>query len=255
MRALCGAGAAAGRGCRLGHNAAPSSADASAVPNALLDTIETTTGAKPVFSVIWLHGLGADGHDFAPIVPELVRKEWPALRFVFPHAPVMPITINNGHAMRAWYDIVSLDFSKVREDAAGVRRSIADVDALVARERDRGVPPNRIILAGFSQGGAITLAAGLRREQPFLGLAALSTYLPLAADTHAEATTKGLATPVFMAHGTQDPVVPFAAGQKSADALKALGMDVALRRYPMPHSVCAEEIRDLGDWMTARFAG
>lgn len=221
----------------------------------MLETIETTTGAKPIFSVIWLHGLGADGHDFAPIVPELVRREWPALRFVFPHAPVMPITINNGHAMRAWYDIVSLDFSKVREDAAGVRRSIGEVEALVGRERDRGVPAQRIILAGFSQGGAVALAAALRREQPFLGVAALSTYLPLAADTAAEATTKGLATPLFMAHGTQDPVVPLAAGQKSAEALKALGMDATLRRYPMPHSVCAEEIRDLGDWMGARFVG
>lgn len=221
----------------------------------MLETVETTTGTKPVFSVIWLHGLGADGHDFAPIVPELVRRDWPALRFVFPHAPVMPISINNGHAMRAWYDIVSLDFSKVREDAAGVRRSIAEVEALVARERDRGVPANRVILAGFSQGGAVTLAAGLRREQPLLGLAALSSYLPLAAETPAEATPQGLATPLFMAHGTQDPVVPLAAGQKSADALKSLGMDVAMRRYPMPHSVCAEEIRDLGDWMTQRFAG
>ena len=221
----------------------------------MLETVETTTGAKPVFSVIWLHGLGADGHDFAPIVPELVRREWPALRFVFPHAPVMPITLNNGYAMRAWYDIVSLDFSKVREDAAGVRRSIAEVDALVARERDRGVPANRVVLAGFSQGGAVTLAAGLRREQPLLGLVALSAYLPLAAETPLEATPGGLATPVFMAHGTQDPVVPWAAGQKSADALKAWGMDVALRRYPMPHSVCAEEIRDLGDWLTVRFAG
>jgi len=220
----------------------------------MLDAIETTTGAKPVFSVIWLHGLGADGHDFAPIVPELVRKEWPALRFVFPHAPVMPITINNGYAMRAWYDIVSLDFSKPREDAGGVRRAIAEVDALVARERDRGVPAHRILLAGFSQGGAITLAAGLRREQPFLGLVALSTYLPLAAETPAEVLSRILGRRGFMAHGTQDPVVPLAAGQRSADALRALGMEANLRRYPMPHSVCAEEIRDLGDWMTQRFA-
>lgn len=198
--------------------------------------------------------MGADGHDFAPIVPELVRKEWPALRFVFPHAPVMPITINNGHAMRAWYDIVSLDFSKVREDAAGVRRSIVEIEALVARERDRGVPPGRILLAGFSQGGAITLAAGVRREQPFLGLIALSTYLPLMAETAAEATPKGLATPVFMAHGSQDPVVPEAAGKRSAEHLRSLGMNIDWKRYPMPHSVCAQEINDLGDWMTARFA-
>ncbi|GIX38094.1 MAG: carboxylesterase [Silanimonas sp.] len=220
----------------------------------MLETIETTTGAKPVFSVIWLHGLGADGHDFAPIVPELVRPHWPALRFVFPHAPVMPITLNNGYPMRAWYDIVSLDFGKGREDAAGVRRSIAEVEALIARERDRGLPPGRVLLAGFSQGGAITLATGLRREQALLGLVALSTYLPLATETPAEATPQGLATPLFMAHGTQDPVVPLAAGQKSVEALKALGMEATLRRYPMPHSVCAEEIRDLGDWMEARFA-
>ena len=225
------------------------------MPSALLETIETTTGPKPVFSVIWLHGLGADGHDFAPIVPELVRKEWPALRFVFPHAPVMPVTINSGYAMRAWYDIVSLDFSQPREDAGGVRRAISEVDALIHRERDRGVPPNRVILAGFSQGGAVTLAAGLRRDSPLLGLVALSTYLPLAAETAAEATPKGLATPVFMAHGTQDAVVPLAAGQKSVELMKALGVDVALRRYPMPHSVSPEEIRDLGDWMGQRFAG
>lgn len=224
------------------------------MPAAMLETVETNTGAKPVFSVIWLHGLGADGHDFAPIVPELVRRDWPALRFIFPHAPVMPISINNGQAMRAWYDIVSLDFSKVREDAAGVRRAIAEVDALMARERDRGVPANRVILAGFSQGGAIALAAGLRREQACLGLVALSTYLPLAAETAAEATSRGLATPLFMAHGSQDPVVPLTAGQKSAEQLRGLGMDVAIRPYPMPHSVCAEEIRDLGDWMSARFA-
>jgi phospholipase/carboxylesterase len=221
----------------------------------ILETVETSTGPKPVFSVVWLHGLGADGHDFAPIVPELLRRDWPALRFVFPHAPVLPITINGGHAMRAWYDIVSLDFGKVREDAAGVRRAIAEVEALIAREHERGVPANRVILAGFSQGGAIALAAGLRREQPLLGLVALSTYLPLAAETLAEATPQGLATPLFMAHGTQDPVVPLVAGQKSAEALKALGMDASVRRYPMPHSVCAEEIRDLSDWMTARFAG
>jgi phospholipase/carboxylesterase len=167
----------------------------------------------------------------------------------------MPITINNGYAMRAWYDIVSLDFSQPREDAAGVRRAINEVDALVNRERDRGVPPSRVILAGFSQGGAVALAAGLRREAPLLGLVALSTYLPLAAQTAGEATPKGLATPVFMAHGTQDSVVPLGAGQKSAELMKGLGVDVALRRYPMPHSVSPEEIRDLGDWMAQRFAG
>jgi len=220
----------------------------------MLETIETTTGPNPKFSVIWLHGLGADGHDFASIVPELVRREWPALRFVFPHAPVMPITINNGHAMRAWYDIVSFDFSKVREDGPGVRRSIVDIEALVARERDRGVPAGRIFLAGFSQGGALALAAGVRREQPFLGVIALSAYLPLTAETAAEATPKGLTTPVFMAHGSQDPVVPEPVGKRSAEHLRSLGMSVDWKRYPMPHSVCAQEISDLGDWMSERFA-
>jgi phospholipase/carboxylesterase len=221
----------------------------------MLETLETETGRQPAATVIWLHGLGADGNDFVPIVPELVRADWPALRFVFPHAPVMPITINNGYAMRAWYDLVSLDFSQPREDARGVRRAIVEVDALIARERERGVPPERVILAGFSQGGAITLAAGLRREAPLLGMVALSTYLPLVADTAAEATPQGRATPLFMAHGMQDPVVPHAAGQQSAELLRRLGVDVTWRRYPMPHSVCAEEIRDLGDWMTQRLAG
>lgn len=221
----------------------------------MLECIETQTGPRPVFSVLWLHGLGADGHDFMPIVPELVRPGWPALRFVFPHAPMRPITINNGYVMRGWYDITSFDFSKPREDAAGVRESIAAVEALAARERDRGVPASRVFLAGFSQGGAITLAAGVRREAPFAGLIALSTYLPLAAETAAEAKPAGLATPLFMGHGSQDPVVPYAAGERSAETLRGLGMDLEWKRYPMPHSVCAEEIRDIADWMEQRFAG
>jgi phospholipase/carboxylesterase len=220
----------------------------------MLETIETETGREPAASVIWLHGLGADGNDFVPIVPELVRPEWPPLRFVFPHAPVMPITINNGYAMRAWYDLLSLDFRQPREDARGVHRAIAEVEALIRREAERGVPAFRVILAGFSQGGAIALAAGLRREAKLLGIVALSTYLPLAAETVAQATIEGRSTPVFMAHGTYDPVVPFAAGQYSAEQLKRLGVAVTWRSYPIPHSVCAEEIRDLGDWMTERLA-
>lgn len=220
----------------------------------MLETIETTTGPRPVFSVLWLHGLGADGHDFAPIVPELVRRDWPALRFVFPHAPITPITLNQGLAMRAWYDIVSLDFDRVREDAAGLRRAIAAIDALIERERGRGVPPGRVLLAGFSQGGAVALAAGLRRREPLCGLIALSTYLPLSMETAAEATPQGLATPLFMAHGSDDAVVPLAAARRSVEQLAALGMAATLRRYPMPHTVCAEEITDLADWMEARFA-
>lgn len=218
----------------------------------LLETVEKETGPAPAWTLLWLHGLGADGHDFEPIVPELVRPGWPALRFVFPHAPVRPVTINNGVRMRAWYDIRDLSIEQ-RADEAGVRESIAQVEALVAREGERGVPPARIVLAGFSQGGAITLAAGLRREAGLAGLVALSTYLPLVNHTAAEATAAGKATPVFMAHGRQDPVVPLGLGQRSRDALRHLGASVDWREYPMPHSLCAEEVRDLGDWLQARF--
>lgn len=219
----------------------------------LLEAVEHETGSAPAWSVLWLHGLGADGHDFAPIVPELVRPGWPSLRFVFPHAPVRAVTINNGHRMRAWYDIRDLDFDQ-RADEAGVRQSIAQVEALIARENDRGVPSARIVLAGFSQGGAIGLATGLRREAGLAGLVALSTYLPLAASTRSESTAAGRRTPVFMAHGRADPVIPMAIGQASGQSLRALGVTVEWHDYAMPHSVCAEEVRDLGDWLTARFA-
>ncbi len=218
----------------------------------LLETVERETGPAPQWTILWLHGLGADGNDFAPIVPELLRPGWPALRFVFPHAPVRAVTINNGARMRAWYDIRNFEIDQ-RADEQGVRESIAQVDALIARENERGVPSARILLAGFSQGGAIALAAGVRREAALSGLIALSTYLPMASTTAAEATRAGLATPVFMAHGAQDPVVPESLGLRSRDALQALGMAIDWRSYPMPHSVCAEEIRDLGDWLQQRF--
>jgi phospholipase/carboxylesterase len=218
----------------------------------LLETIERETGPVPHWTILWLHGLGADGHDFAPIVPELLRPGWPALRFVFPHAPVRAVTINGGARMRAWYDIRNLEIDQ-RADEQGVRESIAQVEALIARENERGVPSARILLAGFSQGGAIALAAGVRREAALGGLVALSTYLPMASTTAAEATRAGLSTPVFMAHGAQDPVVPASLGLRSRDALQALGMAIEWRSYPMPHSVCAEEIRDLGDWLQQRF--
>ena len=220
----------------------------------MLPCVEHETRPRPAWSIVWLHGLGADGHAFAPIVPELVRPDWPGIRFVFPHAPVRPVTINGGVPMRAWYDIVSPQLEQ-RADEAGVRESIREVEALLMRERDRGVPASRTILAGFSQGGAIALATGLRREAGLAGIVALSTYLPMAAVTAEESTAAGRATPVFMAHGAQDPIVPVAAGQRSRDALQALGARVAWHRYPMPHSVCAEEIADLGDWLQARFAG
>ena len=218
----------------------------------MLETVEQSTRPRVAWSVLWLHGLGADGHDFAPIVPELLRPDWPGIRFVFPHAPVRPVTINGGVPMRAWYDIRNLSADD-RADEAGVRESMAEVDALIARERDRGVPPERLLLVGFSQGGAMALAGGLRRAAPVAGIAALSAYLPLNSSTAAEMTPGGKATPVFMAHGTQDPVVAPAWGSRSRDALQALGVQVEWRTYPMPHSVHPQEVRDLGDWMQARF--
>ncbi|MET0290603.1 MAG: dienelactone hydrolase family protein [Pseudoxanthomonas sp.] len=218
----------------------------------LLETVEQETGPRPEWTVLWLHGLGADGHDFAPIVPELVRPHWPALRFVFPHAPVRPITINNGVRMRGWYDIAGADFAN-RADAAGVAESIEQVEALIARETERGVPPNRVLLAGFSQGGAITLAVGARREVPLAGLIALSTYLPDPAALSSYGTAEAKAQPVFASHGSYDPVVPFAVGQASAQALQQAGYAVEWHTYPMGHQVCAEEIADLTRWMDARF--
>ena len=220
----------------------------------LLDCVEHQTGADPRWSVLWLHGLGADGNDFAPIVPELVRRDWPALRFVFPHAPARPVTINGGMRMRAWYDIRDANLEN-RADLAGVAESVAQVDALIAREGERGIPPERVLLAGFSQGGAVTLAAGIARTRPLAGLIALSTYLPMGAEAARTRLVPGAnVQPVFMAHGVFDPVVPPAAGEAGAKALGAMGFDVTWRRYPMQHAVHPEEIADLGNWMTARLA-
>lgn len=219
----------------------------------LLDCIEKQTGTVPAWTVLWLHGLGADGNDFAPLVPQLVRPDWPALRFVFPHAPVRAVTVNAGMRMRAWYDISGFDLAR-REDEAGVRQSIAQVEALIAREGERGIPPARIVLAGFSQGGAIALATGVRRAQPLAGLVALSTYLPLAPVSIAESTVAARTTPVFMAHGSFDPVVPETLGRSSRDALLALGVDVEWHSYPMAHQVCPPEVQALTAWLGARFA-
>lgn len=219
----------------------------------MLETVEQETGAAPEWSVIWLHGLGADGHDFAPIVPELVRPHWPAIRFVFPHAPKRPVSINNGMPMRAWYDIVSLDF-RSRADATGVAESVVQVEELIAREQARGIPLGRILLAGFSQGGAITLSAGLRRRQPLAGLIALSTYLPEVDAAAAQLAEGATAQPVFMAHGSGDPVIPVQIAEHSMQVLGQLGFGVEWHRYPMAHQVCAEEIQALGDWLQARFA-
>lgn len=220
----------------------------------LLDTVEHETGTDPRWCVLWLHGLGADGNDFAPIVPELVRRDWPALRFVFPHAPVRAVTINGGARMRAWYDIRDFDLAN-RADLEGVDESVAQVDALIAREAERGIPPQRLLLAGFSQGGAITLAAGLARAQPLAGLIALSTYLPMPLPlAQQRLQPQAAAQPLFMAHGSNDPVVPVAAGEAGMQALRGFGFDPQWQRYPMQHQVCAEEIADLADWMSARLA-
>src|SRR5690606_32931400 len=181
----------------------------------LLDCIERETGPAPAWSIVWLHGLGADGNDFAPIVPELVRRDWPALRFVFPHAPVRPVTINHRVPMRAWYDIVDIDLAN-RADETGVAESMQQVDALIAREGERGVPRSRVLLAGFSQGGAVALAAGLRSKEPLAGIVALSTYVPSANKARDALVAGAEKQPVFVGHGSQDPVVPFQAGQQSA---------------------------------------
>lgn len=217
-----------------------------------LETVVNETGADPQWSVIWLHGLGADGHDFAPIVPELVRESWPAIRFVFPHAPVQPITINNGLPMRAWYDIVGMDF-RSRADSAGVAASVQLLDGLIDAEVARGIRVERILLAGFSQGGAIVLSAALRRRWPVAGLIALSTYLPDAETAAAAAAKEGPLPPVFMAHGQKDPVIPQDVAVHSAKALKELGFPLEWHSYFMAHQVCAEEIQALGEWLDARF--
>ena len=216
-----------------------------------LPTVEHETAAHPTHSVIWLHGLGADGNDFAPLVPELVASGWPALRFVFPHAPVRPVTINNGMSMRAWYDIAGFD-PHARQDVAGIRASIGEVETLIAREHARGVPSERIVLAGFSQGGAIALAAGLCHAEKLAGIIALSTYLPMSATLVAERGTANAATPIFWGHGTVDPVVVLQRGVDSRDRLQSLGYPLDWHTYPMAHAVCAEEIADLRAWLGQR---
>ena len=214
----------------------------------LLDCVELQTSPAPTGSVIWLHGLGADGYDFVPVVRELETLGAPRLRYVFPHAPQMAVTINGGHVMPAWYDILGTDLVR-REDASGIRASQRAVEALIAREVERGTPRTRIVLAGFSQGGAIALHAGLRQAEPLAGLIALSTYLPLGEVFAAERHAASGRVPIFMAHGTADPVVPIARGHASRDALKQLGADLTWHEYPMQHSVCGDEVRDIAAFL------
>lgn len=198
--------------------------------------------APSTTSIIWLHGLGADGYDFAPVVEEM--QPLPHIRFVLPHAPRMPVTLNGGYVMPAWYDIFGRDLTD-RQDVAGIRASQAMIEELIAQERERGLAPERIALAGFSQGGAIALHTGLRQQELLAGIIALSTYLPLAEKFATEASQAGRQTPVFMAHGAWDDVIPLAAGQASRDMLEAGGYLVDWHEYPMPHAVCAEEIADI----------
>jgi len=212
----------------------------------VLDAIEIETAKNPSASIIWLHGLGADGNDFATIVPELdLPKE--AIRFVFPHAPVQPVTINGGMRMRAWYDIA--DGANRREDERGVRASQALVETLIGREKKRGTKAARIVLAGFSQGGAIALQTGLRHPERIAGIMALSTYVPVGEKLPAEASAANRDVPIFMAHGSHDPIVPLARAEHSRELLQSLGYLVEWREYGMPHSVCPEELADIGAWL------
>jgi phospholipase/carboxylesterase len=206
---------------------------------------------KASAAVIWLHGLGADGYDFVPIVDELRLPQTLAARFIFPHARARPVTINNGFVMRAWYDIKGIS-REAFEDEAGIRESESVVRELIANEVGRGIPENRIVIAGFSQGGAIALQSALRHPQTLAGVMALSTYLPLRASLEKEGSAANRSTPILMCHGTQDGVVPLHLGELSRDVLNAQGYSVDWRTYPMQHSVCIEEVNDMSAWLQSR---
>jgi len=212
-------------------------------------TLEPGTPANA--AVLWLHGLGADGYDFVPIVEELRLPNSLAVRFVFPHAQARPVTINNGFVMRAWYDIKGIN-REAQEDAAGIRESASIVNEYIVRETERGIPANRIVVAGFSQGGAIALHSGLRQSATLAGIMALSTYLPLRASVAQEASAASRTTPILMCHGTQDGVVPIQLGELSRQQLVDLGYAIDWRTYPMQHSVSMEEIADISRWLQSR---
>jgi phospholipase/carboxylesterase len=219
-----------------------------------LETVETETAAMPGAAVLWMHGLGADGHDFAGIVPMLGLPAGAAVRFVFPHAPLRPVSINHGAVMRAWYDV--REGGGVRqEDEPGVRESHRQIEALILRENGRGVPAGRIVLAGFSQGGAMALHTGLRHAEQLAGILALSSFLPLAETVAAEASPANRDVPILMAHGTHDPLIPLARAVRARDRLRELGYRVEWREYAMPHAVCQQEIDDIGAWLAQRLGG
>ena len=212
------------------------------------DGIEVETGPAPTGSVIWLHGLGADGHDFEPIVPALVQRGERPLRFVFPHAPRRPVTLNAGMVMRAWYDITGID-RHLQQDEAGIRASYDIIAALIRRENERGIPTQRIVLGGFSQGGSMSVYAGTRYPETLAGIAALSCYMLLPDRFDAEHLPANQQTPVFMAHGKQDPMIPCELGLQTRQQLEAAGYRVRWHDYLMPHSVCPEEVSDIADWL------
>jgi len=214
----------------------------------MLDIIEAESGDKPTATILILHGLGADGNDFVPLAEELDLDAVGPVRFIFPHAPEMPVTINGGYRMRAWYDIIGFD-ADAPQDEAGLRRSQALVEALLAREQERGMPSHRIVLAGFSQGCAMALLTGVRHPQRLAGIAGLSGYLPLAGKTQAERSQANVQTPIFLAHGAHDEVVALERGEASRDALLALGCPVEWHEYLMGHAVSPLEIAELNDWL------
>ncbi|MGR4867471.1 alpha/beta hydrolase [Variovorax sp. LARHSF232] len=213
-----------------------------------LSPVEIETGPHPTASIVLMHGLGADGNDFVPIAQELDLSGVGPVRFVFPHAPVMPVTVNGGYQMPAWYDIYGPNLVQ-REDEAGLRRSQASIEALIAKEKSRGIASGRIVVAGFSQGCAMALMTGLRHPEKLAGIVGLSGYLPLAQTLAAERHAVNQDTPIFMAHGNADPVVPLARATASRDALAQLGYSIEWHQYPMAHSVCMEEIADLNAWL------
>lgn len=220
----------------------------------LLPTIELETGDRPDFSVIWLHGLGADGNDFVPVVSELGLPATAAVRFVFPNAPMMPVTINGGYVMPAWYDILSLDGSRRDVDEVGIRASRDAIRDLIEHENERGIPCERIIIAGFSQGGAMAYTIGLTHPEKLAGIIALSAYLPAPELIQDELSDANLTTPVFAGHGRHDDVVPMMLGEQACDIVRQLGGEPSWHTYAMPHSVSFEEITDIGVWLQERLS-
>ena len=214
-----------------------------------VETIEIETRPSPSHSIIWLHGLGADGNDFVPVVEQLKFPNL-GIRFIFPHAPMMPVTINGGFVMRAWYDILDTSLARRAEDERGLRASQAKIATLIGNETRRGIPPSRVVIAGFSQGGAIALLTGLRYPRQLAGIMALSAYLPLASTLLQERSTANQTTPVFMAHGTLDNIVPESLGAASRDHLTQAGYNVEWHQYPMMHSVCEQELNDVSAWLS-----